>query len=125
MIAGFIEGTQTVAIGRIPQLHAQYLLESVVACANTALIEAQRHGREQFAGLLIRDFRRRLDGDETSRKRDLIARRGGLFIDYVEHAVGAAREGCLARLPDVVDVNAVRDVARRGDAIDTAPPEPH
>src|SRR5262245_37808694 len=40
MIAGRVEGAQTVAIGRIAQPHAEHGLELVVACPNAPVVEA-------------------------------------------------------------------------------------
>ena len=75
--------------------------------------------------LLIGDFRRRRDAEKLGREGDLIAGRRRLVVDHVEHAVGAPREAGVDRLRDVVDVDAVRDVAGLGDALRGAAQEPH
>ena len=59
------------------------------------------------------------------RKRDLFARRCRFVVHDVEDAVGASREGRIDRLRDVVDVDAVGDVAGLGDAVHRAAPQPH
>src|SRR6516162_8561523 len=65
VIAGRVEGAQAVAVGRIAQRHAEHGLELVVARPNAPLVEAQRHGRDRFAGLRIGDLGRRIDADEV------------------------------------------------------------
>src|SRR5215471_6884538 len=74
MIAGRVEGAQAIPISWIAQPHAEHGLELVVARPNAPVVEAQRHGRDQFAGVRIRDLGRRIDADEARRKRDLFAR---------------------------------------------------
>src|SRR5262249_3258940 len=56
VIAGRMEGAQAVAVGRIAQRHTEHGLELPVACPNAPVVEAQRHGRDQFAGLRIGDL---------------------------------------------------------------------
>src|SRR5262249_30038808 len=125
VIAGRVEGAQTVAVGRIAQFHAEHGLELVVACSNAPLVEAQYHRRDRLAGLRIGNLRRRIDANEVRGKRDLFARRCRFIVDNVEDAVGASCEGRIDRLRDVVDVDAVRDVPRLGDAVHRAAQEPH
>src|SRR5215471_810143 len=124
MIAGRMEGAQAVAVGRIAQRYTEHGLELLVARPNAPIVEAQRHGRDQFAGLRIGDLGRRIDADEMCRKRDLFARRCRFVVHDVEYAVGASCEGRIDRLRDVVDVDAVRDVAGLGDAVHRAAQEP-
>src|SRR6187551_3255818 len=57
-------------------------------------------------------------------KCDLIARRGGLVVDDVEHTIRLPFEGCLDRLRDVVNVDTVRHMARLGDAMSRSAQKP-
>src|SRR5215813_8356876 len=102
MIAGFVKCAQAIAVGWIAQLHAEHRLELMIARANATLIEAECHGRQQVAGVLITNLWRRRDTDETGGKNDLIARRDRLVINYVEHALGATCEGCVDCLCDAL-----------------------
>src|SRR5262249_36080796 len=106
MIAGFVKCAQAIAVGWLAQLHAEHRLELMIARANATLIEAECHGRQQVAGVLITNLWRRRDTDETGGKNDLIARRDRLVINYVENALGATRGGCVDCLRDVIDVRA-------------------
>src|SRR5215475_2734915 len=124
MVACVVERAQALAIVRVAKRDAELLLELVVACADAALVEAQRKRRHHLTSLDQRKLRGRCDAEEFRRECDLFARRGRLVVNDVENAVGAPRKGSVDRLRDVEDMDAVRYMPGLGDAVHRAAQEP-
>src|SRR6266536_2381155 len=107
-----------------------WAIAAALAAAPTRIFGQVLGGRRRLGGQkmmagLVWDLRRGLDADQARRKCDLIARRCWLVIDNVEHAHGAARESRIDRLRNVVDVDAIRDVAGLGDTMHGTAQEAH
>src|SRR5689334_3559752 len=110
MIAGVVQRAQALAKSWIAQRDTEHILEPVVARPDAAFIESQCKWRHHFVRLRERDFRWRLYPHQRGRKRDVLAGRGRLVVDYVDDTVNVPLERSVDRLCNVKDMHAVRDM---------------
>ena len=106
---------KSLAIGREAKRNAEFPLDQGVGDALVVAIEGARHGRQ--VGLGEGHLRRRVDPHQGRGIGDHILRRRRLVVGDVEDAGGVPCDRRLERLHDVVDMDAVEDLARLDDAV--------